>query len=112
MVCYFIEEFKKVGVLYFVVFYEVDVQFVYLECEGVISGIVFEDLDMLVFGVQCLLIKMDQYGQCVEIWRKDFCLVCEIFLIGWMDVEFWYMVIFSGCDYLGVVNNIGLKIVY
>ncbi|KAK4203567.1 hypothetical protein QBC40DRAFT_274544 [Triangularia verruculosa] len=67
---------------------------------------------MLVFGAKRLLTKMDQHGQCIEIQRKDFCLVREISLTGWTDAEFRHMAILSGCDYLDAVNNIGLKTAY
>ncbi|VBB81822.1 Putative exodeoxyribonuclease [Podospora comata] len=112
MARHLIEELKKAGVPYLVAPYEADAQLVYLEREGVISGIVSEDSDMLVFGAKRLLTKMDQHGQCVEIQRKDFCLVREISLTGWTDAEFRHMAILSGCDYLGAVNNIGLKTAY
>ncbi|KAK0673616.1 PIN domain-like protein [Cercophora samala] len=112
MARHLIEELKKAGVPYLVAPYEADAQLVYLEREGVISGIVSEDSDMLVFGAKRLLTKMDQHGQCIEIQRKDFCLVREISLTGWTDTEFRHMAIFSGCDYLDAINNIGLKTAY
>ncbi|KAK4172824.1 PIN domain-like protein [Triangularia setosa] len=112
MARHLIEELKKAGVPYIVAPYEADAQLVYLEREGIISGIVSEDSDMLVFGAKRLLTKMDQHGQCVEIQRKDFCLVREISLTGWTDTEFRHMAILSGCDYLDAVNNVGLKTAY
>ncbi|KAK0721429.1 hypothetical protein B0T21DRAFT_386296 [Apiosordaria backusii] len=112
MARHLIEELKKAGVPYIVAPYEADAQLVYLERQGIIGGIVSEDSDMLVFGAKRLLTKMDQHGQCVEIQRKDFCLVREISLTGWTDTEFRHMAILSGCDYLDAVNNIGLKTAY
>lgn len=109
MARHLIEELKKAEVPYVVAPYEADAQLVYLERQGLISGIVSEDSDLLVFGAKRLLTKMDQHGQCIEINRKDFCAVREISLTGWTDNEFRHMAIFSGCDYLAGVNNIGLK---
>ncbi|KAJ4292944.1 Rad2 nuclease [Collariella sp. IMI 366227] len=112
MARHLIEELKKTDIPYVVAPYEADAQMVYLERQGVISGIVSEDSDLLVFGAKRLLTKMDQHGQCVEINRRDFCAVREVSLTGWTDNEFRHMAIFSGCDYLDSVNNIGLKTAY
>lgn len=107
-----IDELKKVGVEYIVAPYEADAQMVYLERKGVIDGILSEDSDLLVFGAKCLLTKLDQYGNCIEINKADFCACKEISLTGWSDVEFRRMAILSGCDYLSSINNMGLKTAY
>jgi exonuclease-1 len=112
MARHLIEELKKAQVPYVVAPYEADAQMVYLERQGIISGIISEDSDLLVFGCKRLLTKLDQHGQCIEISRKDFCLVREISLTGWTDTEFRHMAIFSGCDYLDSVSNMGLKTAY
>lgn len=112
MARHLIEELKKAQVPYVVAPYEADAQMVYLERQGLISGIVSEDSDLLVFGAKRLLTKLDQHGQCIEINRRDFCAVREISLTNWTDSEFRHMAIFSGCDYLDSVNNVGLKTAY
>ncbi|KAK3319823.1 hypothetical protein B0T19DRAFT_272349 [Cercophora scortea] len=112
MARHLIEELKKANIPYVVAPYEADAQLVYLERQGLITGIVSEDSDLLVFGAKRLLTKMDQYGHCIEINRKDFCGVREISLTGWTDTEFRHMAIFSGCDYLDSVSNMGLKTAY
>ncbi|KAB5526329.1 exonuclease 1 [Coniochaeta sp. 2T2.1] len=112
MARHLIEELKKNGVPYVVAPYEADAQMVYLERQGIISGIISEDSDLLVFGAKRLLTKLDQHGQCIEINRNDFCRVREISLTGWTDTEFRHMAIFSGCDYLDSVSNMGLKTAY
>lgn len=108
----FIEELKQVGVQYVVAPYEADAQLVYLERKGIIDGILSEDSDLLVFGAKCLLTKLDQYGDCVEINRDDFTACREISLVGWTDEEFRRMAILSGCDYLASINKMGLKTAY
>lgn len=108
----FIDELKKVGVKYVVAPYEADAQMVYLERKGIIDGIISEDSDLLVFGAKCLLTKLDQYGNCIEINKADFCAVKEVSLTGWSDVEFRRMAILSGCDYLASMSNMGLKTAY
>lgn len=112
MARHLIEELKKADVPYVVAPYEADSQLVYLERHGFINGIISEDSDLLVFGAKRLLTKMDQHGQCIEINRRDFCAVREISLTGWTDDQFRQMTIFSGCDYLEGINNMGLKTAY
>lgn len=107
-----IDELKATGVQYIVAPYEADAQMVYLERKGVIQGILSEDSDLLVFGAKCLLTKLDQYGNCIEINKADFCACREINLTGWSDTEFRRMAILSGCDYLASINNMGLKTAY
>jgi len=104
-----IDELNKIGVQYIVAPYEADAQMVYLERKGVISGILSEDSDLLVFGAKCLLTKLDQYGNCIEINQADFCACREISLAGWTEKEFRHMAILSGCDYLASIPNMGLK---
>jgi exonuclease-1 len=107
-----IDELKKVGVQYIVAPYEADAQMVYLERRGIIDGILSEDSDLLVFGAKCLLTKLDQYGNCIEINKADFCACKDVNLTGWSDTEFRTMAILSGCDYLASINNMGLKTAY
>jgi exonuclease-1 len=107
-----IDELRKTQVQYVVAPYEADAQMVYLERKGIVDGILSEDSDLLVFGAKCLLTKLDQYGNCIEINKADFCACKEVTLTGWSDVEFRQMAILSGCDYLASINNMGLKTAY
>ena len=107
-----IQQLKKLDIPYVVAPYEADAQLVYLERKGLINGIISDDSDLLVFGAKKLLTKLDQYGNCIEINRKDFCLCREVSLTGWTDTEFRRMAIFSGCDYLEGLPGVGLKTAY
>ena len=107
-----IVELKKLGVQYVVAPYEADAQLAYLERKGLIQGILSEDSDLLVFGANCLLTKLNQYGDCIEINRNDFTACRDISLVGWSDAEFRLMAILSGCDYLPSINNMGLLTAY
>lgn len=107
-----IEELKTHGVQYIVAPYEADAQLAYLERKGIITGILSEDSDLLVFGAKCLLTKLDQYGDCIEINRDDFTACRDISLVGWSDSEFRLMAILSGCDYLANIDKMGLKTAY
>lgn len=108
----FIEKLKNLGVKYLVAPYEADAELVYLERKGIIDAILSEDSDLLVFGAKCLLTKLDQYGDCVEINRKDFTSCRDISLVGWSDAEFRCMAILSGCDYLPNISGMGLRTAY
>lgn len=107
-----IQELKKLGISYVVAPYEADAQLVYLERQGLVDGILSDDSDLLVFGAKRLLTKLDQYGNCIEINRRDFCACREISLTGWTDAEFRRMAIMSGCDYLNGLPGVGLKTAY
>lgn len=107
-----IEELKKLGLPYVVAPYEADSQMVYLERQGLVSGIVSEDSDLLVFGAKRLLTKLDDYGQCIEINRRDFAAVRDLHMVDWTDAHFRQMAIFRGCDYLSGLDNLGLKTAY
>ncbi|KAF5630881.1 exonuclease 1 [Fusarium sp. NRRL 52700] len=107
-----IQLLKKLDIPYVVAPYEADAQLVYLERQGLVNGIISDDSDLLVFGAKKLLTKLDQYGNCIEINRKDFCACREVSLTGWSDTEFRRMAIFSGCDYLRGLPGIGLKTAY
>lgn len=102
------------NVPYVVAPYEADAQLAYLERIGLVSGIITEDSDLLVFGCKNVLFKLDTVANTViSIMRKDFASVSrsesEISLIGWSDVQFRAMAILSGCDYLPSIPGIGLK---
>ncbi|KAI1816997.1 hypothetical protein GGS20DRAFT_534913 [Poronia punctata] len=104
-----IEALKRANVPYVVAPYEADAQLVYLERQGIISGIISEDSDMLVFGAKRLITKLDQYGHCIEVNRRDFNACREVSFVGWDDTMFRRMSILSGCDYLEGLPRIGLK---
>ena len=108
----FIDELKRHKIQYVVAPYEADAQLVYLERKGLIHGIISEDSDLLVFGARRLFTKLDQYGDCFEINRKDFTACKEISLVGWSDAEFRQMAILSGCDYLANITKMGLRTAY
>ena len=108
---------KAETISYVVAPYEADAQLAYLERIGLINGILTEDSDLLVFGCQNVLLKLDTVSSTVvSITRNDFGSVTasgpdsnDISLVGWSDVQFRAMAILSGCDYLPSIPGIGLK---
>jgi exonuclease-1 len=107
-----IEELKYHNIQYVVAPFEADSQLAYLERKGIINGVLSEDSDLLVFGVKCLITKLDKYGECIEVNRNRFTACREISLVGWTDADFRRMAILSGCDYLPSIGNMGLKTAY
>lgn len=107
-----IQHLKDLEVDYVVAPYEADSQLVYLERHGFIDGIISDDSDLLVFGAKRLLTKLDRYGNCMEINRRDFCACREVSLTGWTDADFRRMAILSGCDYIEGLPGVGLKTSY
>jgi exonuclease-1 len=105
----FIEELKHHNIQYVVAPYEADSQMAYLERKGIIDGVLSEDSDLLVFGVKCLITKLDKYGDCVEVNRGRFTACREVSFVGWSDADFRKMAILSGCDYLPGIGGLGLK---
>ncbi|KAH8727139.1 exodeoxyribonuclease 1 [Phaeosphaeriaceae sp. PMI808] len=105
----FIEELKHHNIQYVVAPYEADSQMAYLERKGIIDGVLSEDSDLLVFGVKCLITKLDKYGECVEVNRTRFTACREVSFVGWSDADFRRMAILSGCDYLPGIGGLGLK---
>jgi len=104
-----IEAMRRMNVQVLVAPYEADAQLAYLEKQGIIDGILSEDSDLLVFGANKLITKLDQHGACVEISRCDFILNKEVSFAGWSDSMFRRMAILSGCDYLQGINGVGLR---
>jgi exonuclease 1 len=93
---------------YVVAPYEADAQLAYLERIGLVDGIITEDSDLLVFGCQRVLYKLDPTSATLtSISRTDFASIPS--LRGWSDAQFRAMAILSGCDYLASVQGVGLK---
>jgi len=109
-----VQALRAENVRYIVAPYEADAQLAYLERVGLVSGIITEDSDLLVYGCQNVLFKLDTVvNTVVSIMRKDFASISrsqsDISLVGWSDVQFRTMAILSGCDYLPSIPGIGLK---
>ncbi|KIY48791.1 PIN domain-like protein [Fistulina hepatica ATCC 64428] len=113
----FIKALRAESVQYVVAPYEADPQLAYLERIGIVSAILTEDSDLLVFGCKHVMFKLDTTENTVVfIDRAQFGAVTasaydpgSISLVGWSDAQFRAMAILSGCDYLPSIPGIGLK---
>ncbi|KAK7208480.1 PIN domain-like protein, partial [Myxozyma melibiosi] len=109
MASLFIRSLEKESIPYVVAPYEADAQLAYLEKKNIISAVVSEDSDLLVFGVRCLLTKLNEYGDCIAIKRSKLGECKDLDLSSFDDTLFRHMAILSGCDYTPGIPNVGLK---
>jgi exonuclease-1 len=94
--------------------YEADPQLTYLCNNGLVSAVLTEDSDMLVFGCATVLFKLDPYGGAIQIRHQDlFCNMNNGFdFTSWDTSKFRHMCMISGCDYLPSISGVGLKTAY
>lgn len=86
--------------------FEADPQMVYLEKKGLVDGIIAEDSDLLVFGCQKLVTKLNYFGQAIEIDTSSFSKMPALHEFSLSDLR--AMVCLAGCDYTNGIKNIGL----
>ncbi|XP_006761406.1 PREDICTED: exonuclease 1 [Myotis davidii] len=87
--------------------YEADAQLAYLNKAGIVQAIVTEDSDLLAFGCKKVILKMDQFGNGLEIDQARLGM-CKQLGDVFTEEKFRYMCILSGCDYLSSLRGIGL----
>lgn len=103
-------ELDRLNVKYVVAPYEADPQMVYLEKIGEVDGILSEDSDLLIFGCNKLITKLNDFGECIEINRADFDKVKSINGLELFTPEQLRLVaMLSGCDYTKGIPGVGLK---
>ncbi|KAJ3090989.1 Rad2 nuclease, partial [Physocladia obscura] len=99
---------QKQGIECIVAPYEADAQLAYLEKIHLVDAILTEDSDLLVFGCQRVIFKLDATGNAVQIYAKDFPHVPAM-KREWSFDKFRQACILSGCDYLPSLKGVGLK---
>jgi 5'-3' exonuclease len=112
MALQFIRALQEAKVQYVVAPYEADAQLAYLEKQNIIHGIITEDSDLLVFGCNRVLFKLNEFGDCLEISRDRLGRNLDLPMAGWSADRFRWMAILSGCDYLARIPGMGLKRAY
>lgn len=88
--------------------YEADAQLAFLNKAGIAQVIVTEDSDLLLFGCDRVIFKMDHFGNGMMIEKSRLNEVLEIQSGFYTFEKFRYMCILSGCDYLPSLSGIGL----
>lgn len=103
-------ELDRKHVKYVVAPYEADPQMVYLEKLGLVDGILSEDSDLLVFGCNRLITKLNDYGECIEIDRSNLPRLKKTpYLATFTPAQWRLIAILSGCDYTKGIPGVGLK---
>ncbi|KAM9383583.1 exonuclease 1 [Phaethornis superciliosus] len=87
--------------------YEADAQLAYLNKTGMVQAIITEDSDLLAFGCKKVLLKIDKFGNGLEIDQARLG-NCKQLGNVFTEEKFRYMCILSGCDYLPSIHGIGL----
>uniref|UniRef100_A0A4X1T6P3 Exonuclease 1 n=1 Tax=Sus scrofa TaxID=9823 RepID=A0A4X1T6P3_PIG len=87
--------------------YEADAQLAYLNKAGIVQAIITEDSDLLAFGCKKVILKMDQFGNGLEVDQARLG-KCKQLGDVFTEEKFRYMCILSGCDYLSSLRGIGL----
>ncbi|KAL5009267.1 hypothetical protein ScPMuIL_014848 [Solemya velum] len=88
--------------------YEADAQLAYLNKCGIAQIIITEDSDLLLFGCEKVIFKMDFFGNGILIEKSKLNEVVQIQNGFYTFDKFRYMCILSGCDYLSSLQGIGL----
>ncbi|NWW77112.1 EXO1 Exonuclease, partial [Climacteris rufus] len=87
--------------------YEADAQLAYLNKIGMVQAIITEDSDLLAFGCKKVFLKIDKFGNGLEIDQARLG-NCKQLGNVFTEEKFRYMCILSGCDYLSSIYGIGL----
>lgn len=88
--------------------YEADAQLAYLNRIGVAQLVITEDSDLVLFGCDCIMFKMDFAGNGVVIEKRRLNEALDMRADLYTFDKFRYMCILSGCDYLPSLPGIGL----
>ncbi|NXM86167.1 EXO1 Exonuclease, partial [Oenanthe oenanthe] len=87
--------------------YEADAQLAYLNKTGMVQAIITEDSDLLAFGCKKVFLKIDKFGNGLEIDQARLG-NCKQLGNVFTEEKFRHMCILSGCDYLPSIHGIGL----
>ena len=97
---------RSQGVDCLVAAYEADAQLAYLKA-GIVQAVITEDSDLLAFGCKKVILKMDQFGNGLEVDQARLGM-CKQLGDVFTEEKFRYMCILSGCDYLSSLRGTGL----
>ncbi|XP_053157218.1 exonuclease 1 isoform X2 [Hemicordylus capensis] len=107
MACEVIKAARAQGIDCIVAPYEADAQLAYLNKIGIVQAIITEDSDLLAFGCKKVFLKIDKFGNGLEIDQARLGM-CKQLGDVFTEEKFRYMCILSGCDYLPSIHGIGL----
>ncbi|KAF6204911.1 hypothetical protein GE061_019076 [Apolygus lucorum] len=99
---------RAMGVDCIVAPFEADAQLAYLNLSGIAHIVITEDSDLLLFGCEKVLFKMDLVGNGLLIEQNKLPLAMKVHPDKFSMDKFRHMCILSGCDYLPSLPGIGL----
>ena len=99
---------RERGIQCIVAPYEADAQLAFMVRTGLAYAVISEDSDLLVFGCETVLFKMDDTGNGFLINLSEVGNVKGHNMLGFSEDSFRHMCILSGCDYLDSIPGIGL----
>ena len=101
----FIAWLREQGTPFVVAPYEADAQLSYLFRQGIITGVIAEDSDMVPFGVGRVLAKMDRYGDGQLLDMQHF----GSRFPGVSGNQLLTACILAGCDYIDSLPGVAMK---
>lgn len=104
-----IKALKSTGIALIVAPYEADAQLAYLCREGIVDFVISEDSDLIPFGCQTILFKMDLNGDGDEFRRSRISGCSDLDFTRFTDDMLLDMCILAGCDYLPSLPGMGLS---
>lgn len=117
MIDLFMDILKEIEVEFLVAPYEADAQMAYMVKEGIADFAISEDSDLIAYGCPKMLMKLDFFGAAKAYSLEDFKSTKahdteKSFrqLQALSKEEFVYACIMAGCEYLGNIERIGLKV--
>ena len=105
----FISLLKQQNVEYYVAPYEADAQLAFMFKTGRAQVVITEDSDLLIFGVNRVMFKMDKQGNGIEVDMSRLAEVEELKFDRFTEDMLLTCCIVSGCDYLESIKGIGFK---
>lgn len=104
-----IEYCKKQDIDYIIAPYEADAQLAFLVRRGLAKYVVTEDTDLILYGCDKIIYKLDTTGHCV-LYQRERLGKCFGAAGDGVDFEkFRRICIMSGCDYLKNIPGVGLQ---
>lgn len=102
-------ECRKLGVDCITAMYEADSQLAYLNKIGIADYIISEDSDLILFGCNKILFKLQLDGRCLLFESEKLHMTISASQEKFSFEKFRRICILSGCDYLNSLHGIGLS---
>lgn len=112
MIANVIVELKKLNIAYLISPYESDAQLAWLSQQKYVDLVISEDSDLIVYGCQNIIFKLDRLGNYQEFKRSNLCNNQSLSFLNWTDKQFKVFCCLAGCDYVKNLKNIGIKSAY